>query len=336
VNPAPGLALTTKYYVLFVQDAWKLTPRLTVNWGVRWEYETPRTDRFNQLTNFDYSAASPLQAPGIAVHGGLVFVGVNGQSRYNAEPDRYNFAPRLGIAYRLTQKTAIRAGAGLFYASNGGLGGGAGPYGTSGFQAGTSIVTSLDGITPIVRWNDPYPSWFNRPTGSRLGLATLLGQSIQFYDRSNVTPYSEQWNFNIQQGISGNVLFEIGYAGSRGLHFPENRQWNQLAPGLLLLGDALRQQVTNPYLWSDHRWGSGPAHGRARATAAAVPAVRGRGFAERRLGFFDLPRAGSQTGKAVCQRSDDSGFLHLVEADGLRHRTVCGRIARRQHLSDVL
>ena len=247
VNPAPALALTTKYYGLFVQDSWKLTPRLTVNWGLRWEYETPRTDRFNQLSNFDYSVASPLQPPGVPARGGLTYVGVNGQSRYNAAPDRNNFAPRLGIAYRATPKTVIRAGAGLFYASTGGLGGGAGPFGTSGFQAATSIVTSLDGIRPIVRWNDPYPDGFNRPTGSRLGLSTLLGQSIQFYDRGNVTPYSEQWNFNIQREVRGNVLFEIGYAGSRGLHFPENRQWNQLAPGLLSLGDALRQQVSNPF-----------------------------------------------------------------------------------------
>lgn len=247
VNPAPALAMTTKYHALFMQDAWKITPKLTINWGVRWDYETPRTDRFNQLANFDYNATSPLQVTGLALRGGLTYVGVGGQSRYNAAPDRNNFAPRLGIAYRLAGKTVIRAGGGLFYAHTGGVGGSAGPFGTSGFQAGTNIVTSLDGITPIVKWSDPYPNGFNRPTGSSLGLATLLGQSIQFYDRDNVVPYSGQWNFNIQQEVPGNILFEIGYAGSRGLHFTENRPWNQLPVQLLTQGDALRQQVTNPF-----------------------------------------------------------------------------------------
>jgi len=247
VNPAPALAMTTKYHGLFVQDTWKVTPKLTVNLGLRWDYETPRTDRFNQLTNFDYTAASPLRAPGLNLQGGLTFVGVGGLPRTNANADRNNFAPRAGIAYRLNNKTVIRTGAGLFYGHTGGLGGGGGPFGTSGFQTSTSIVTSLDGITPIVKWSDPYPSRFNKPSGSSLGLATLLGQTIGFYDRGNVTPYSAQWNFNIQRELPGKILLEAGYAGSRGLHFPENRQFNQLPLQYLALGDALRQQVENPF-----------------------------------------------------------------------------------------
>lgn len=247
VAPVPSLALTTKYRAVFVQDAWKLTPKLTLNLGLRWEYETPRTDRFNQLTNFDYSATPPLEAPGLTLRGGLTFVGVGGLPRICANPDRNNVAPRLGFAYRLDEKTVLRAGGGLFYGHNFGVGGGAGPFGTSGFQASTSIVTSLDGLTPIVKWSDPYPTGFNKPTGSRLGLATLLGQSVQYYDRANRTPYSGQWNFSIQREMPANILLEVGYAGSRGNKFPENRQMNQLAPELLSLGDGLRQQVPNPF-----------------------------------------------------------------------------------------
>ncbi|MCS7024942.1 MAG: carboxypeptidase-like regulatory domain-containing protein [Bryobacteraceae bacterium] len=247
VNPAPALALTNRYHALFVQDAWRLTPKLTLNWGLRWDYETPRTERFNQLTNFDFNAPSPLQAPGLSLRGGLTFVGVDGRPRYQANPDRNNFAPRLGLAYKVTSNTVIRLGGGLFYAGLTGVGGGAGPFGASGFQAATSIVTSLDGVTPIVKWSDPYPNGFNWPTGSRLGLATLLGQSIQFYDRGNVVPYSSQWNLSIQRQFWGNFLVDVGYAGSRGISFPENRQFNQLSPEFLALGDALRQQVTNPF-----------------------------------------------------------------------------------------
>lgn len=248
VNPAPALALTQKYHALFFQDSWKVTPKLTVNWGIRYDYETPRTERFNQLTNFDYNAPSPLRVPGLELRGGLTFVGVGGVSRYNANPDRNNFAPRLGIAYKLSRSTVVRTGAGLFYSTTAGVGGAAGAFGVSGFQAATTITTSLDGLTPLVTWSDPYPGGrFNKPTGSSLGLATLLGQSIEFYDRGNRTPYAAQWNFNIQQELPASSLLEIGYAGSRGLMFPLGRTWNQLHPQFLALGDALRQQVANPF-----------------------------------------------------------------------------------------
>jgi len=247
VAPAPAMAQTTKYYGFFVQDSWKVTTRLTVNMGLRYDYEAPRTDRFDQLANFDYQARSPLTAPGLDLRGGLTYVGVNGVPRVNATPDRNNVAPRLGIAYRWRDKTVIRTGAGIFFSPSTGLGSGFGAYGLSGFQASTAAVTSLDGVTPVFNWSNPYPSGFNRPTGSSLGLATLAGQGIQFWDRGNVTPYSAQWNFQIQRELPKNVLFEIGYAGSRGLKLPETRQWNQLTPEQMQLGDALRQQVANPF-----------------------------------------------------------------------------------------
>lgn len=247
VNPAPALAQTNKYTAVFVQDTWKLTQAITLNLGLRYDYETPRTDRFNQLTNFDFSATSPLSAPGFNLRGGLIFPGTEGRSRYNARPDRNNIAPRVGVAWRLTPKTVLRTGAGLFYAATTGIGGGTGPFGISGYQAPTSIVNSLDGVTPIVTLSNPYPNGFNRPTGSSAGLATLLGQSIQFADYGNYTPYSAQWNFGIQQELPGTILLEIGYAGSRGVGQFENRQWNQLRPELLSEGNALRQQVANPF-----------------------------------------------------------------------------------------
>jgi len=247
VNPVPALAMTNKFYGVFLQDSWKVTPKLTVNLGVRWDHESPRTDRFNQLANFDWQATSPIQAPGLSLRGGLTFVNVGGLPRHNANRDLNNIAPRAGIAYRIRPRTVLRTGGGLFYGHNGGVGGSAGPFGTSGFLASTSIVTSLDGVNPVVKWSDPYPNGFNRPTGSSLGLATLLGQTIGFYDRGNITPYSAQWNFNVQQELPGNILLETGYAGSRGLHFPENRQFNQLSPEFLSQGDALRTQVPNPF-----------------------------------------------------------------------------------------
>ncbi|MBV9082602.1 MAG: TonB-dependent receptor, partial [Acidobacteriaceae bacterium] len=133
VQPVPALAMTTKYVGLFVADTYKLTSRLTVNYGLRWDFETPRTDRFNQLTNFDYSAVPPISAPGLNLHGALSFVGVNGKSRYQGNPDYNNFAPRLGIAYKLREHTVIRTGGGIFYSNIWGVGTGSAAFGSSGF-----------------------------------------------------------------------------------------------------------------------------------------------------------------------------------------------------------
>ncbi|HYO81846.1 MAG TPA: TonB-dependent receptor, partial [Bryobacteraceae bacterium] len=247
INPAPAIATQNVYYGFFLQDNWKVTDRFTINAGIRYEFESPRTERFNQLTNFDFDAQPPLAGTGLDFRGALAFVGTGSLGRYNSNPDRNNFAPRLGFAWTVTPRTVIRGGGGLFYAGITGIGTGSEAFGISGFSAATSMLTSLDGVTPVNDLSNPYPTEINRPTGNTLGSATLLGQSVQFTDRANRTPYSAQWNFNIQRELPGNAVFEIGYLGSRGLNFPQNRQLNQLPDSALALGDALRQQVPNPF-----------------------------------------------------------------------------------------
>ena len=98
ISPPAAVAQKSSYYAAYVQDDIKLTPSLTINLGFRYDYETPRTDRYNQLTNFDYGAVPPLNAPGLNLHGSLSFVGINGKSRYQVEPDRNNVGPRAGFA----------------------------------------------------------------------------------------------------------------------------------------------------------------------------------------------------------------------------------------------
>ena len=247
VTPSPALAIQTKYYAGFVQDQWKISSKLTLNLGLRYELETPRTERYNQLTNFDYAASPPLNAPGLNLHGALSFVGVHGVSAYQARLDTNNFAPRVGFAWHATPKTVVRSGAGIFYGTNQGVGGTPNTFGISGFGAATNIVTSQDGVTPQTFLNNPYPQGLNRPSGSSLGSATLLGQAITFYDRGNVTPYTIQWNFDIQRELPGAVLLDVGYVGTRGLKFPADLTLNQLPDADLALGDALRTQVANPF-----------------------------------------------------------------------------------------
>lgn len=247
VTPSPALALQNLYYGLFIQDSWKVTPKLTINMGVRYEIELPRTDRFDQLTNFDFGVAPPLNVPGFDLQGGLSFVGVGGVSRFQTNPDRNNFAPRLGIAYQINDRVVIRTGGGLFYASTTGIGGAPAAHGISGFETTTAMVTSLDGVTPFDTLSNPYPDGILQATGSALGAGTLLGQSVNFFNRDNVTPYSAQWNFNVQTQLPGKVLLETGYVGTRGLKMPANQTLNQLPDQVLALGDGLRTTVPNPF-----------------------------------------------------------------------------------------
>ena len=244
---AAALAMQVKYYGGYVQDDWKITDRLTLNLGFRYEYESPRTDRYNQLANFDYSAKPPLNTPDLNLRGALSFVGVGGNPRTQWNPDRNKLAPRLGFAWKLRPGTVIRGGGGLFFAPLTGVGGSSASFGTSGFEATTTLVASLNGVTPLNYLDNPYPTGIVLPSGSSLGAATFLGQNIRFSDRDIRQSYSAQWNLNVQRELPGQMLLEVGYAGNRGLKLQQDMELNQIPDSALSLGDQLRAQVPNPF-----------------------------------------------------------------------------------------
>ncbi len=247
VTPSPAYALQTKYYSGFLQDNWKASSRLTLNLGVRYEYETPRTERYNRLTNFDYNAAVPLTAPGLNLHGALSFVDVNGVSRNQSNPYYDHVSPRLGFSWQARPDTVVRGGGGLFYSNLWGLGSSPPSYGISGWTSATSMVTSQNGVTPTNTLSNPYPTGLNVASGSSLGSATLLGQSVSFYNRAQKTPYTVQWNFGIQQLFPHSVFLDLTYAGTHSLDEPVNRTLNQLPDEDLALGGALNALVPNPF-----------------------------------------------------------------------------------------
>jgi outer membrane receptor protein involved in Fe transport len=246
-SDGPGQNLLFRYYGFYLQDDWKLTPRLTLNLGLRYDYDSPWTERYNRIADFNYTAPSPVSVPGLALVGGLQFPGTGGLPRSQFNPDRNNVAPRVGFAFQLNSSTVIRGGAGIFYApiTGGGYNGAAVPI--SGFLATTIWVGTVDNVTPNYYLSNPYPLGFQRATGSSQGLATLLGQDVTGMDRSRVTPYAEQWNFNIQHTLPKSFLIDAAYAGSRGLHLFGNLNPNQLPNQYLGLGSALGQLVPNPF-----------------------------------------------------------------------------------------
>jgi hypothetical protein len=243
----PGGSLSTTasyaeqdlYNGLFVQDDWKVTRKLTVNLGLRMEHESPITERFNRaVTEFAGTASNPIEAAAkanyaknpipelpvadFAVKGGVLFAGVNGQSRDYWRDQGMLWSPRIGVAYQLDAKTVLRGGYGMFYAPNGIL-----KYNAiqSGFSRGTPIVASSDsGLTFIATLADPLPSGKLPVLGSSDGLSTTLGQGTTFYAADHKMPHAQRWSFGFQRDVAGGVMVEASYVGNRGTRLPFTRQ----------------------------------------------------------------------------------------------------------------
>ncbi len=244
----PDQILSSKYYGAYFQDDWRLTQKLTLNLGVRYDFDAPWTERHNRFTDWTSSPQSPLQANGLApLKGGLEFPGTNGLSRYEFDPFWKEFAPRFGLAYAPTDKTAIRGGYGLFFAPLGGAGFNGYSVPNSGYVASTNWISTLDGVTPLNTLSNPFPQGFVLPTNSSQGLATQLGQSVVGMDRHRPVSYAAEWNIDVQETLPGNMLFDVAYAGSRGVHLYGDYVSDQLPDQYLSMGTALLQQVNNPF-----------------------------------------------------------------------------------------
>jgi hypothetical protein len=245
----PEVSVSSRYFAAYVQDDWKISRALTLNIGLRYEVETGRNERYNRLSWFDPGAINPIgqQVRLPNLRGGLEFAGVGGNSARQKRLDTDNFAPRLGLAWNPLAKTVVHAGAGIFYLPLTGDDTGR-SLGSEGYFAATAFVSSLDGgVTPADKLSNPFPNGLNQPTGSSLGLKTLLGQDIIPVFHDDRTAYVAQWNFSVQQELPHQWLVEAAYAGSKSTRLPVDIQLNQLPDQYLALGTGLLQQVPNPF-----------------------------------------------------------------------------------------
>lgn len=246
---AGGNSLKDWYYAGYVQDDIRLTDKLTVNAGLRYETESPVTDRHNRLNYFDPGVPSPAansQFPNLT--GGLVFASVNGQPSTVYRWNKNQFSPRLGVSFSPYRDTVIRGGFGTSYApleiSNSAVGFAA----NTGFGSTTAWnVSNNGGLNPANLLSNPYPQGLLQPSGASLGAGTSLGQSISVWDRNPKTPQSYQWNVGIEQQFPSDVVFNLSYVADRGLHLTDIFQLNQLNASYLSLGTALTSQVSNPF-----------------------------------------------------------------------------------------
>jgi hypothetical protein len=218
--------LTTPYASLYVQDDYKITPRLTVNLGLRWEFDGPSTE----LNNQSYSFNPALVDPTTGKLGGIEYAGINGAPSHFVPNDYRGFLPRVGFAYSLGKNTVVRGGYGIYELP--GIG-----FITNGLTSKYSIAatfTSPDGVTPAYQLDQGVPAYaYNVGANGLPNIPSSLtkpASNVTWQQTSTVIPYTQEWQFGLQHQFAYGWMAEANYQGNRGVHLPVDLQVNQIAP----------------------------------------------------------------------------------------------------------
>lgn len=240
-----AFAIQQPYQAYFIQDNWRATQKLTFNMGLRWEYEAPYTERYNKLnTGFCTTCTNPLQdfVSGLKLLGGLQFASSSHRGYYKPQYDE--FQPRFGISYELTPQIILHSGAALIYPNAI-----EGPIG-QGFSASTSYIATNDSTHPATSLANPFPGGVNQPSGSSLGLATQIGQSLSFIAPNRVNPKILLWTASTQTQLPADMVLQIAYAGNKTWNWGVNKNINGLPAQYYNQGPAgityLQAKVPNP------------------------------------------------------------------------------------------
>lgn len=256
-----------KTYAFYAQDDYKVSSRLTLNLGLRWNIWSPFTEVHNVMSFFNPTLANPLAG---GIPGALQFAGSGIDSCHcNTPVQQHNInpGPRIGLAYRLGNKTVIRAGYSIFYSHAGGVGGRTnGRQGLSqvGFNNNGSLSSAVTG-QPAYVWDSGYPGnplnppFFNpsygigfitAAAGASVGSGPTTAQTVTYGDPNfgGKAPYYEDWSFNIQHSITPNLVLSVAYSASAGHWLPgaavAGPFTNQIPINYLPLGSLLTQTLT--------------------------------------------------------------------------------------------
>jgi hypothetical protein len=238
-NIVPSVADKSKETAFFVQDDWKVTSKLTLNIGLRYEWSTPYNERFNRLQFSDFTAGAGINpitvspAPGFPQIGNVIGTTVFPTSAHrNSGVDRNNFAPRFGFAYQLASNTVVRGGAGVFYGMNVATNF---QYASPAFQKSANIYFTKDnyqtqyaclGIYPTTsnnpNCNGPFPAGLSGPQGTKYGSMAQWGftnaSDLDTGTARNAEIY--QWNIGFQHLLPGQIVIGVDYSANRSTHLP--------------------------------------------------------------------------------------------------------------------
>jgi len=227
---ASDFADVSNVFAFFFQDSWKVNRKLTVNYGARYENESPMTERYNRaVLGFDPTASQPFSSAAQAayalnptpevpasqfnVNGGLTFAGVAGNPRGLYARENKEIMPRVGFAYSLNSKTVVRGGYGIYYGS---LGTRLEDAIQNGYIQNTVAVPTLDGgQTFLSTLANPFPTGLLQPLGNGLGAQTSIGNSITFNNYHPQAPRLQKFQIDIQHELPLHWIMDIGFLGAR-------------------------------------------------------------------------------------------------------------------------
>jgi len=257
-----------RYYSGYAQDDWRVTSRLTINYGVRLERETGLMERNNQFSvNFDQTAVNPLNnqvnvfdpvtGQRRQILGGLIFADQNGAPIEQGHQPKIKAAPRAGMVYSLNEKTVLRGGWGLYYSPWNYPAAGTTGWGQIGYSATTNL-SQPSSTVPTTSLSNPFQSGLVQPSGNTLGLLTGAGGDIFFIDPNRGAPRVQQYSVDFQRELPGSMTLSIGYTGLTG----RNLSWagsnagstsgyiniNQLDPKYQSLVPNTLATTANPFL----------------------------------------------------------------------------------------
>jgi hypothetical protein len=265
-------ATNSPFYGWYFHDDIRVSPRLTLNLGLRYEVLFPATERFDRSSiGYASDTPNPIEAAAKAAYarnplpelpvdqfrvmGGLLFAGPD--NRRNGAVDSNNWSPRIGIAFKATNRTVLRAGYGRFHTYWWA------PFTRdTGFSSETPFLSSLGNFLPENRLTNPFPGGLAQPVGSSQGLATLLGTNISFYDFNRKQGYNDRISIGFQQDIGLNFRLEANYVGQWAEELPvgssgtgltpsspreQDRELDFLPAERLPLRTRLAQRVPNPF-----------------------------------------------------------------------------------------
>ncbi|HTQ55749.1 MAG TPA: TonB-dependent receptor [Bryobacteraceae bacterium] len=231
-------------YNFHIGDTWKMTPKLTLNYGLRWDKFSPTWETSDYMSFFSFKANPDAGGlPGSVVYSGNKWGDASAGVRYPENEWNGAFAPRLGVAYAVSDKTVVRAGYGLFYtqAFYPGWGGG---MSLDGFNPNVAFNDSIGGYEPAFYMDSGFPA-YNKAENITLGADNGTGGPQYRPAYANHLSNTQQWNLTVEHRFGEKGFASIAYVASKGTHLPSTLQpLNVLNPSLLSMGSELNAAFT--------------------------------------------------------------------------------------------
>jgi hypothetical protein len=251
------------YNAMYIGDTFQATHKLTLNLGVRYDLQGNWTERFNRILDWQPNAASPLAGMvnpnnGLTIPSNLkgAFALVDTPANPNRTEENMPLTeinPRIGLAFRINDKTVIRTGYGIFYLPDDVSWNNA-PHNLFINTYTTPWLTTVNNanVLPLNTFANPFPTGVTQPPGRSQAFINTLANGPSAPYSTNPPAYSQEWNFDIQRELPDGTLLDVAYAGSKGTHLPMHSQDVDQLPDSLLPttaagATALTTAVPNPY-----------------------------------------------------------------------------------------